>query len=701
MKVIIKKILMLFFTCLFLCCSHNANKKDYEADELKYNLINSGINKSKDKSRSNSDRKNDLVKAYGVLSTLPDNKFKIEKLHEISIGYYSLKDYENYKTLNYKSLVLSKKLSDSIKMAKSYGFLGIYYRNKKLDSAYKNFHEADKIYLSFDKNKRYDPKAYAHNHGKVLIDLAKLSRKVKDYTESEAITIRAIKKFELAQDETESFLPLSYSNLGTVAKYLERYDDAVSYHLKAIEYAKNTKKETLYAVLGNNNIGTVYKSQQKYKEAKEYYHKALSYESFLRKNPKSHSLLLDNLAYVNFLSNDTENIPDLFYKALKIRDSIGDQNGIATNTLHLTEYYKSVNEDSIARMYGEQSKEISIELQKNEELLQAYQLLSELSGNEEGLAYANKYITLNDSLIKDERLFSDKFARIKFETEEIAEENLKMTRENEILIIAILGLTALFLLGYIIFRQQQSNKELLFAQTQQESNEEIYRLLLNQQIKLEEGRQMEQQRMSEELHDGVLGRLFGVRLSLDGINQRANDGFTETRNKYIDELKAIEKEIRLISHDLGAETLPSDVAYIDAVENLIGDLCEAHKINFEFNNDEDIDWEGVDDQKKVNLFRILQESMQNIFKHAHADLIKINFEYVEGKINLTILDDGIGFVSSKVKKGIGLKNITSRVNQMNGEVQFLSNEDAGTTVSVSIPAEVNTVEEEEELYQDM
>ncbi|WP_159099347.1 tetratricopeptide repeat-containing sensor histidine kinase [Aquimarina spinulae] len=651
---------------------------------MKSDLVDSYIKKAKDKKMPIEERKQNLEKAYTIYSTLEDNSFKIKKIQEISIQYYNLKDYDSYKEMNEKALKLSVLIGDSLNLARSYFFVGLYYRSSKLDVAFKNFHEADKIYSSLD-HQKYKSKDYAFDHGKALIDIARIQQRTKDYNESEATTIKAIKKFELS--ENFQYLPLCYTNLGILAKYLERYQESVEYHLKAIEYAKGTNKEVLQTVLSFNNIGTVYKSQQKYDKAKEYYHKGLSYIEFLNKNPKRHSLLLDNLGYVKFLSKDAEDIPDLFYKSLKIRDSIDDKFGIATNTLHLAEYYQSIAEDSIAKMYADQSRNISLELQNNEELLKAYKVLSEVSDSKEGLNYANTYIKLNDSLIKEERLFRDKFARIQFETDEIVEENQQISRENQILIIAILGLTALFLLGYIIFRQQQSNKELLFAQTQQESNEEIYRLLLNQQIKLEEGRQLEQQRMSEELHDGVLGRLFGVRLSLDGINQRANDGFTETRNKYIDELKAIEKEIRLISHDLGAETLPSDVAYIDAVENLIKDLCEVHNIEFEFNNDEDIDWEGIDDQKKVNFFRILQESMQNIFKHAHADHIKINFEYVDSTINLTILDDGIGFKANKVKKGIGLKNITSRVSQMNGEVQFLSNEGSGTTVSVRVPIE--------------
>ncbi len=654
-----------------------------EKDQLKSNLIQSHIDQAKNTKNSVEVRRNYLDKAYGIYSTLKDDSYKIRKIHEISFGYYGLKDYENYKDMNEKALKLSISINDSLNIAKSYGYLGIYYRPIKLDVSFRHFYEAEKIYSSLEK-RDIDKKKIAYDHGKVLIDMAQLLQRTKNYSESEEITIQAIESFKLSEDE--KYLSICYTNLGTLAKYMERYDDAVEFQLEAIEYDKGTERETLQRTISYNNIGTVYKSQKEYTKAKEYYNKALSYKSFLSKNPKRYARLLDNLGYVNFLSKDTTGIPDLFYEALRIRDSINDTRGSIANFLHLSEYYKSIGNDSLAIVNGKRSRDIALELKENEDLLKSYEVLSEVSSNsKEALKYARAHMRLNDSIQNQERLSRDKFARIRFQTNQIAEENLQISKENQILIIAILGLTALFLLGYIIFRQQQSNKELLFAQTQQEANQEIYRLLLNQQMKLEEGRQLEQQRMSEELHDGVLGRLFGVRLSLDGINQRANDGFTEARNKYIDELKSIEKEIRLISHDLGTEAIPSDVAYIDAVESLISDLCEINKIQFEFNNDEDIDWEHINDEKKVNFFRILQESLQNIFKHASAENIKISFDYIEDKINLTILDDGIGFKSNKVKKGIGLKNITSRVSQMSGVVQFLSNNNAGTTVSVSVP----------------
>ncbi|MDH7444074.1 tetratricopeptide repeat-containing sensor histidine kinase [Aquimarina sp. 2201CG14-23] len=677
----------IFFFVISALIMIGCDKQDTVPDniELKYSLIDDHIKDSKDKNKSKDERRKSVDKAYSLYSTLSqDNKSKLKRIQEISGSYYDLGEYEISSDMDSKMLFLAISIKDSLGMAKSYGYRGLYFRDRIIDSAYKNFYEADKLYRALEKRDNYSISENAFVHGTVLIDLAKLSLKVKDYSESEHLVIRAIEKFELSDDLT--YLPLCYSTLGTVAKYLERYDDAITYHEKAIENAKNTSKEILYAVISNNNIGTVYKSKKDYKKANEYYTKALSYKDFLSKRPKRYARYLDNLAYVNFLENkDNEETFKLFNKALRIRDSVNDVVGLSTNNLHLAEYFKAKGEDSLAKLYALKVKEAAPLVNSNVELLQSYQLLSEVSDSETGLAYAQNYIKLNDSLIKEERAYVNKFARIQFETEEKEEQITQISREKQYLMFAILGLSVLFLLGYVIFRQQQSNKELLFEQKQQQSNQEIYRLLLSQQLKLEEGRKLEQHRMSEELHDGVLGRLFGVRLSLDGINQRANDGFTDARNKYIDELKSIEKEIRLISHDLGTETLSPDIAYVDVVESLVSDLCTVHKVDFAFTNDENIDWETIDDQKKVNLFRIIQESLQNIFKHAQAKSVKINFDYVDDKINLTILDDGIGFKSSKVKRGIGLKNITSRVTQMDGVVDFISNQDAGTKVSVGIP----------------
>lgn len=210
-------------------------------------------------------------------------------------------------------------------------------------------------------------------------------------------------------------------------------------------------------------------------------------------------------------------------------------------------------------------------------------------------------------------------------------------------------------------------------------------MLLTQQAKLEEGKQLEQQRMSEELHDGVLGRLFGVRLSLDGLNEGNQDGKKDSRKVYIEELKSIEREIRKISHDLGTDTLSKDIAYVDVVESLIKEMSQMNELEFTFKSNENINWEAVDDPKKVNLFRIIQESLQNIFKHAQANKVAITFDYDKEKVLLTIIDDGKGFDMEKVKRGIGLKNFNSRVNQIKGTIDIKSTIGVGTEIHIKVP----------------
>jgi len=93
----------------------------------------------------------------------------------------------------------------------------------------------------------------------------------------------------------------------------------------------------------------------------------------------------------------------------------------------------------------------------------------------------------------------------------------------------------------------------------------------------------------------------------------------------------------------------------------------------------------VTNKTKINIYRIIQESMQNIYKHANANAIKISISLEKDVICLDIVDDGDGFDTSKNRKGIGLKNMTSRVEDINGSISFTSQSGNGTEVNVKIP----------------
>ena len=110
-------------------------------------------------------------------------------------------------------------------------------------------------------------------------------------------------------------------------------------------------------------------------------------------------------------------------------------------------------------------------------------LLSKVNEGDIAKKYLYRYVNLNDSLLSNERAARNKFAGIRFETNQIKAENEIISRRNEWLIGISGGLLLTSLLVYIIISQRARNKELRFAQQQQEANEEIYNLMLDQQNK--------------------------------------------------------------------------------------------------------------------------------------------------------------------------------------------------------------------------
>jgi len=207
--------------------------------------------------------------------------------------------------------------------------------------------------------------------------------------------------------------------------------------------------------------------------------------------------------------------------------------------------------------------------------------------------------------------------------------------------------------GFLFFMRAQRarSRELILRQSQQRANEEIYKLIITQQNKLEEGRVLEKSRIAKELHDGVLGRMFGLRLNLDGLNQRTDEEAINERVRCLDELKTIEQDLREISHELSREKYVLINNFVAIVNNLLEEQAKVNKASLSTKMDPNIDWDLLSNTTKINLYRILQESLQNINKYAKATSIKVEFKKdKKGNLILNIADDGIGFeVDKKVK----------------------------------------------------
>ncbi len=586
--------------------------------------------------------------------------------------------HENlYKIDSIQNVLSAYKLNDPVFIANQHFKIGELYRNSLLsDSAYFYLQKSEKVYRNY--NHKYELAI-------ALYGIAVCQTYDKDYTGSEVTSIESLTILE-GLDENNNvnlYKAILYNNLGIVFNELGQFDESVKYHNQALKLKENLNGDFIKSIgLSQNNLGYVYKNSGQYDLAIEKFKEIFSNEKLIKNYPVVHVLALGNYAHTLFLSKKHEELPKLYLDALRICDSINDSYNSIIIHQHLAEYYNDKNDKDSAKYYAYRAKKIS-EQYNNDDLLKSLLLLSNIEQGSLAVKHLKDYIKLNDSIQKSERSKRNKFARIRFETNQKEQENIQLSRERTwLLIISAVIILASFLI-YVIINQRNKNKELKFIQQQQETNEEIYNLMLTQNDNIEEARTVEKKRISEELHDGVLGRLFGTRLSLDSLNMANSTEAINTRGQYIAELKIIEDDIRKVSHELNTDFV-SGSGFLDIIKTLVENQTKAYKLKYELQHNDDINWEEASNKTKIHIYRIIQETLQNIYKHAQAKLVKISFDIKNSVFCLTISDDGSGFDVNKAKTGIGIKNIKSRVSEIKGDLSINSEKNKGTTIVIKV-----------------
>ena len=377
-------------------------------------------------------------------------------------------------------------------------------------------------------------------------------------------------------------------------------------------------------------------------------------------------------------------MPELFFHALKIREDNNLIPGVITNKIHLSEYYAERRDTLNSQKYAKDALKLAKTAKVSGDLLLSLKQIA-LVERKNAAEYSKQYIRISDSIQQEERIAKDRFARIAYETDEIIGQKDRLEEKNRNLFYFFTVLFSLGILLFVIRLQRSSNKLLLLKQQQQQVNEEIYNLMISQQATIEENRVNEKKRIAQELHDGILGRMFGVRLNLDSLNRSNDDASVVTRNNYLIELKNIEQDIREISHDLSREKTELINNFVAIVVDLLDEQKKSYPAEVHFIIDGKIKWDKKNNTLKINLFRILQESLQNINKYAKAKNIFVEIIKDVDNIYLKIVDDGIGFQLKGRKKGIGLQNMLSRANECGGFCEVKSKKNEGTTITIRIP----------------
>lgn len=630
---------------------------------------------------------NDSVKekytdsAFVQLSDYKNDSLSRIAFNKTALNYYYLSKYDKAIVASKKSLALATDVNDSVAMARALYIAGIsYYERSYQDSAFAAYKHAEKLYSELK-----DP-----DLGRIILYKAYIYYDIGEFVLCETEAFKALKLLQQQNVNTEIYN--CYNLIANALDGQDNKEDAIKYFTLALNQLENFKNEgyteeivNAYKASCYNNMGRIYVKMKQYDEAVEISKKGMAYSDVKTSSPGLYAKLLSNLAYAKFKQGNYSGLPKMFFESLKIRDSLNNMAGMVASRIYIGEYYIAVKDTEKGIDYLKRAYRDANTINSSTDKLASLKMLADVDKNNSGY-YSEKYIHLNDSLQQKATVNRNRFARIEYETDKLEGEKEALARKNTFIIgvsvIVLLFVAAIFIIYYLNSR----NKELLHIQEQQRANEEIYLLMFEQQGQIERARAEEKNRIAMELHDGILNNIYAVRLNLEFTNKKTDDKTIEVRKSYIKELQNVETEIRAVSHDLSRNiAFNQDKSF----ESILGFMITSQKNNFntEFSAvlDAEINWDGMPNTYKVNIYRIIQEALQNVNKYAGAKHANVVIKKDNGTITITVADDGDGFDTASTAGGIGLRNLKKRTEALNGKIEIESVIGNGTDIKVEFP----------------
>ena len=198
----------------------------------------------------------------------------------------------------------------------------------------------------------------------------------------------------------------------------------------------------------------------------------------------------------------------------------------------------------------------------------------------------------------------------------------------------------------------------------------------------------ERGRVARELHDGISQILVGIRYTLDSARRRLDRGHGDVRqplHQGIEQLGSAISEVRRISRDLRPGVL-DDLGLGPAIKALVEDFEKRTGVRTSFSTV--VFRNRINQDAKIALYRIAQEALTNIERHAQAENVRVDLRGHKRGATLRIADDGVGVYSTtKTTSGLGLRNMQERMEQLGGSLRILSTrgEKRGTIIEATVP----------------
>jgi signal transduction histidine kinase len=646
---------LLFFSFSF--CIFSQDKIQEKKDSLL-----TYIAKLKSKELTQEKKEAYALKSINLVKDL-DDSLKYEANIKIALMYFRVRKLDSFKKYSLISQRKIKATKDLQKLQKTHFYLATYYKYKVIpDSAYYHYNISKNILLELGDT---------ITAGRRLLNVSSIQMNEKDLLGAEITAITSLRYVDKSNlNRIKSDL---YNNLGLIAKKRNNYDEALKYFEKSFQYIKDLKENNkiIKSKLNYyNNSALVYQLKKDYKKSNVYIKQGLLYDSIKVKFTNNYVTLLQNLTLNNYKLHNEKNLLNNYNEILEISKKEHFIKTICTTNNLLAFYYREKKDIKKALFYANEGLTYSKKINENERTLDALKLLSELTEGNTSKNFLSAYIQLNDSMYIRERGLKNQFAKIRYETEKTALENsnlkvtndknkLELEKEKQQKLIGWLfaGAGLLFIgFGYLVVTNRKK------------------KLLYDSQLKQIEAREKERQQIAKSLHDEVAGDIRILHKKL-------------VKNNLIDESNALETvkdNVRTLSHQLSSVSF-SDVTFKNQIINLVSDYFDADFI-IRIKDINAVNWIDVNKSIKRTLFLSIRESIQNIDKYAEAKKVSISFFKSKKDILLTIEDDGIGFDIMKSKKGIGLKNMKERVEEINGCFTLKSEVKKGTIITIEIPS---------------
>lgn len=533
-----------------------------------------------------------------------------------------------------------------------------------------------KMHLPFDSAHSYYPAAIDVFAGHAYIHIGKPDS-------ASYLFLQALEKWPALNAENAYYKCMALSGMAQTANDLKNTEKATQYLNRAILIAR-TYKDTLGLVNLLSSKIAIYNNEKKYEEAIALGKQNMSMVRAIN-NQEAISLTAYNLAGILINSGKYEEglqfAQECFDASLKtpsfwVRINANYVMGYAF--VKLQQYGKAIPHLLPAITLAEEKNYIS-------NISDAYGILATAyagTGNfEKAYEYRTRFGQLRDSLRGQENAARIAHVEAKYETavqkQSLAEQKVLIKqkesklREKNFWIGGITGGSALLgVLLLTVYRSRSRQQQARLLQVKKEQELDLIKARM-------ETEQEERTRIGQELHDGVVSQLLSIKLSLNALEEEHFNVRQPTLRQIANQLDEATLELRTTAHNLMPEALLRA-----GLEKAIHSLCEQiqrfsrMEVSFQIYGD----IPEIQHEKKLSLYRIIQELIQNVIKHADATQLLVQLSCRDALLALTVEDNGIGLKADSTRRqGAGLANVRRRVEALSGSLDIHSEPGVETT----------------------